>query len=623
MFKKPLSNIKTSAPLRSSDRRKLKQRVVTAYQISPEDGDLLVPDGIMSTKFSTHVDEHGVAYIDPEGNPLWFTIGKGNDELVPSVYTLWKKQDLLPFLTTPSAVIPILVGGADLMIPGVMSCPPSLRETQIVSIRQYSRKDGSPVLSAPLAVGRMALSSNQICSGSKEKGKAVLVWHTWKDHLWDMGSKVDPPADSVITAESPVVDDASSEDGSADNDGAKLAETATALTLDESPDVAKDGPSSETSAITYSPQEVSEILNKTLVHSIQTSLSALPASSFPIPATLFYQNYILPSRPAFPTLVHPPASLPVSQSSNQAPTVDTDITIKTSSHKSLTAFLKAAEKASLIGLKPPHKQQPDVLITSVNSSHPSVASQPPFVTVRDIEAKAAKRVAREEKQAAQANSKEIEVTELWKPHQVSVDIIEGMGGSKNDLYAITDVRALLNAYIASHNLVNTRDQAYINLDDLLYNNLATKSKGKSKKNESADDDAGSLPQFMKRDELTKHIMDKMQNWYQIKAANHETVTKKGALSPIQVTMKMRQGRKACTLITGFEPFQVFPAEDMAEDLRKACAGATSVSPIPGKPAGAGMEVLVQGKQSKIVVDYLLAKGMPKKWIQVTDMSGKK
>lgn len=137
MFKKPLSNIKTSAPLRSSDRRKLKQRVVTAYQISSEDGDLLVPDGIMSTKFSTHVDEHGVsrsvdttslthpsfvsdqvAYIDPEGNPLWFTIGKGNEELVPSVYTLWKKQDLLPFLTTPSAVIPILVGGADLMIPG-------------------------------------------------------------------------------------------------------------------------------------------------------------------------------------------------------------------------------------------------------------------------------------------------------------------------------------------------------------------------------------------------------------------------------------------------------------------------------------------------------------------------
>ena len=51
--------------------------------------------------------------------------------------------------------------------------------------------------------------------------------------------------------------------------------------------------------------------------------------------------------------------------------------------------------------------------------------------------------------------------------------------------------------------------------------------------------------------------------------------RKGGLSPIQVVMKVRQGRKATTLITGFEPFLVIDAEEMAEDLRKVCAGATS------------------------------------------------
>ncbi|EEB89986.1 hypothetical protein MPER_11865, partial [Moniliophthora perniciosa FA553] len=61
---------------------------------------------------------------------------------------------------------------------------------------------------------------------------------------------------------------------------------------------------------------------------------------------------------------------------------------------------------------------------------------------------------------------------------------------------------------------------------------------------------------------------------------------------------------------------------------KVCAGAPlvtshSVSPIPGKPAGAGLEVLVQGKQAKAVTEYLLGKGVPKKWIEVVDMSGKK
>jgi hypothetical protein len=40
-----------------------------------------------------------------------------------------------------------------------------------------------------------------------------------------------------------------------------------------------------------------------------------------------------------------------------------------------------------------------------------------------------------------------------------------------------------------------------------------------------------------------------------------------------------------------------------------------VSPVPGKPANSGMEVLVQGKQSKAVVDYLLGKGVPKNWIK--------
>ena len=42
-----------------------------------------------------------------------------------AVYTLWKRLDLLPFLSTPAAVVPKLIGGADLMMPGGTSSPPS------------------------------------------------------------------------------------------------------------------------------------------------------------------------------------------------------------------------------------------------------------------------------------------------------------------------------------------------------------------------------------------------------------------------------------------------------------------------------------------------------------------
>ena len=49
------------APLRTSDRRKLRQRVVQTYGVSSELGDLLVPDGLMSQKVATYADDPGVS----------------------------------------------------------------------------------------------------------------------------------------------------------------------------------------------------------------------------------------------------------------------------------------------------------------------------------------------------------------------------------------------------------------------------------------------------------------------------------------------------------------------------------------------------------------------------------
>ncbi|KAF8904712.1 hypothetical protein CPB84DRAFT_1814350 [Gymnopilus junonius] len=637
MFKKPLSNLKTSAPLRSSDRRKLKQRVVASYALTPEEGDLLVPDGILSVKFLTHVNEPGVAYLGPDGDPLWFTIGKGSDgDLIPTVYTLWKKQDLLPFLSTPSVVVPILIGGADLMIPGVIHCPPSLPDRNLICIRQYSRKDtqSPPALSPPVAVGWLALPSDRLrsaASNSKEekKGKAVLVAHTWKDHLWDMGSKRDMPEDTVLQSSTEPSSAAAAPAGSA-------------------------APSVNAPTYTYTPTEISHLLTLTLLQAISSTLGPLPPSAFPIPATQFYSTYILPSRPAFPWVALRPSSssssslqgassptLTITPESTDGtpPVVGPEISIKSSTHKSLTAFLKSCEKLSLLTLKPAPQNKAEVVITSVNASHPSVAGHTLFVTIGEVEGKGG----------------EVEVRELWKANQGSVDLAEGIGGSKSDLYTALELRSLLNAYIISHNLVNPHEQAYINLDELLYSCLRSakiktaKSKGKSRENErdgsgekdkhkdrakdkdrakakdkdkAKDTDGEDMDRFLRRDELMKAVLGKMQAWYEVRVEGGT-----GLPRPIQIHIKMRQGRKACTLITGFEPFQVVDADEMAEALRRVCAGATSVSPLQGKsPSGQSqpqMEVLVQGKQAPAVVEYLMGKGIPKRWIEVVDSVGKK
>ena len=78
MFKKPLSDLKTigtviisvlgyrltwrTAPLRTSDRRKLRQRVLETYSgLQPEHGDILVPEGLHHQKFATYAGDPGVS----------------------------------------------------------------------------------------------------------------------------------------------------------------------------------------------------------------------------------------------------------------------------------------------------------------------------------------------------------------------------------------------------------------------------------------------------------------------------------------------------------------------------------------------------------------------------------
>ena len=75
--------------------------------------------------------------------------------------------------------------------------PPSLSVGQLVCVTQYyPAVDGTPQIGPALAVGYMALTSGQI-EGSG-KGKAVNIVHMWKDHLWQMGGKEDPPAPQVL-----------------------------------------------------------------------------------------------------------------------------------------------------------------------------------------------------------------------------------------------------------------------------------------------------------------------------------------------------------------------------------------------------------------------------------------
>ncbi|KAG6374045.1 hypothetical protein JVT61DRAFT_4685 [Boletus reticuloceps] len=600
MFKKPLSSTKTSAPLRSSDRRKLKQRVVQAYGISPELGDLLVPEGLMSQKVATYTNDPGVVYLSSEGDPLWFTVGKGADDLIPTVYTLWKKFDLLPWISTPAAVIPVLVGGADLMIPGVVQVvsSPTVLPQQLVSIVQHTV--GSTLTRGPpLAVGRLAVDLNTLKEGAK--GKAVHVLHTWKDHLFDMGSKADPPGEMEIKEDELGGEDTpKSEPAGADERQESVPDVVATDPGGTNGAASNALPPDELQAPASAPKskpplrasrQVSDMLRVAVLQAIETKLASLTSASFPIPASTFYSSYILPFRPA---VVHKSSS-----DEQSPPSSYPQIDVKHSSYKSLVAFFKFLDKQRILSLK---DIKPEPLVMSVSATHPDVIAHRPYTSLRDVQIKEEKREKREEEERSKV--REMEVKESWKPHAASGSarfFTEG-GFDSSALYSYSDLKLAVNKYVDARQLTNPRDRLYVNVgtDEVLLSTAC--AKGEAPEN----------VEFLKREDVVRRLSEKMQRWYEIQAEGKDPVLKKGQLKPISVVVKVRQGRKASTLVVGFEPF-FLEGEEMADELRRICACATSVSPAPGRASG--LEVLIQGKQIKAVTEFLLSRGVPKKWIE--------
>lgn len=76
-----------------------------------------------------------------------------------------------------------------------MQAPADAPSGTLVGIARFVRDARGP----PLAVGHMALDADKIDHGVT-KGKAVIVLHTWKDHLWAIGSKGEPPEDVAVSA---------------------------------------------------------------------------------------------------------------------------------------------------------------------------------------------------------------------------------------------------------------------------------------------------------------------------------------------------------------------------------------------------------------------------------------
>lgn len=62
---------------------------------------------------------HFFLFFKVQKDPMFFMIER-EKEIYPTVYMLWKYPNLLHTFTTQDPVIDVLVGGADLMLPGIV-----------------------------------------------------------------------------------------------------------------------------------------------------------------------------------------------------------------------------------------------------------------------------------------------------------------------------------------------------------------------------------------------------------------------------------------------------------------------------------------------------------------------
>ncbi|XP_006887995.1 PREDICTED: eukaryotic translation initiation factor 2D isoform X2 [Elephantulus edwardii] len=184
MFAKAF-RVKSNTAIKGSDRRKLRADVTAAFpNLGANQVSELVPgkEELNIVKLYAHKGDAVTVYVSG-GNPILFELEKN---LYPTVYTLWSYPDLLPTFTTWPLVLEKLVGGADLMLPGLVVPPsglPQVEKGDLCAIALVGNR-------APVAIGVAVMSTAEMLTAGL-KGRGFSVRHTYQDHLCPEGQQLD------------------------------------------------------------------------------------------------------------------------------------------------------------------------------------------------------------------------------------------------------------------------------------------------------------------------------------------------------------------------------------------------------------------------------------------------
>ncbi|MCJ1225809.1 hypothetical protein MMC12_002458 [Toensbergia leucococca] len=647
MFKKkPNPKIKTLSPLRSSDRRKIADKIVAdnhlqvpQVQEGEQNGEeqtsaavglgalrnSLLPDGSLSARFSTTAGPDlkqisGIVYVGthPGDEPrvLWIKI---EEKLIPTVYTLWRHPQLVPLLHTPDLVLQKLRGGADLMTPGLARgppFPPQATKGAIVAIASIEKP------SVPMVVGICEIDVSSLQQVQGVKGHAVRGQHWDGDEIWAWSQVGKPgrlapemidgwdPNDGDVTSE-PGIEHLAIEDleDEQDDGGVILEnngkESSKSKPHNENID-GENAPPYEKVGVEekeLSTKEIDEIFRNAFIYALHHHRETHREGphhglNFPISQSLVISHLVLPFLP--PT----------------APAQASSLQIKKTSWKNAKKFIKALDKQKILKFK--DRDGGETIVTDIDFSHPTIVDFIPY-KLRPKDTSSADSSSSNKATATTSSlhdpaiGQHLQTLLLYRAKDTLAALFTPSHQNPKSFYLSTELRTMITTYIDSESLVSPQNKRFITLNPTLSNALFTTST-------ALDRDIlakGSIP----RDALTERILSQCTPFHTILHNNETRETAKAKAGPvpkIQIVLEMRSGNKTVTKVSGVEAFYVNP-QLLAEELQKACASSTSVAQLAGSsPRNPVMEILVQGPQKESVFKALEKRGVGRGWVEVVD-----
>lgn len=646
MFKKK-PQIKPAAPLRSSDRRKLADQIIQDYKLDlPQANDesaeqkaeattarlnlrnSLLPDNVQSARFTTtHGPDlkqaSGSVYVGSQNGEdariLWWQI---DGKMYPSVYTLWKNADIVPLLHTPGIVVKKLQGGADLMTPGLAGGPPFPEHAKQGAVVAIASTDQPTV---PVAVGvcKIDVSALQEVQGARGHAVETLHWHG--DELWSYSTSSRPGQQApeeiegwarvletrglTEKVEALDVEDLDDEGGVSLKDGETNDDTVKAQGGRAHAVDGEDIPTAEESSSSkLSQKEIDQAFRNAFLYGVHHHKATNPNERnfglvFPLTQSFIMSTLINPFLPAF------------------TPEQTQQLQIKNTSWKNIKKFVKYLDKEQIIKSK--EKQGNETTIIDIDFNDVAVENFKPYRLPKK-ETTGGASLGRGEKATDSIDTGDDSVgqkLEVKAFHRSTAKLSPLFATSDKTIFTAQEVRQAVTDYIESEKLISETNKRLVKLNPTLANAVFDGTSTLDKEVLAK----GSVP----RDALIDRVTRAMSSSYAILRNNADPSSVKpraGSPPKIHITLETRSGNKMVTKVSGLEVYYVNP-RPLADELRKVCAGSTSVEPLAGgakKTEKPVEEVMVQGPQRDAVVKALERRGVSQRWIEVLDKTkGKK